>query len=211
MTFLGEIKLFAGTFAPIDWAFCNGQILPIAQNQALFSLLSTQFGGDGTTSFGLPDLRGRTPVGSGTGFGLTTREQGNTGGLEDVALLNSQMPAHQHQIVSTPTVENTLSVTASGTLKCASTSGTTDDPSNAFPAKTKALNGDDIYTDDATLATTTMNSTVLDIDADLDGNIGVTVQSQCLTAGESFPHENMQPWLCLNYIICVNGNYPERS
>lgn len=96
--YMGIIKLFAGTYAPQGWAFCNGQLLPIAQNQALFSLLNTQFGGDGRTTFGLPDLQGRVPVGAGQGAGLTPRPQGLKDGAESVTLNASQMPAHNHTV-----------------------------------------------------------------------------------------------------------------
>jgi microcystin-dependent protein len=96
--FLGEIRLFPYTFAPRGWAFCNGQILSIAQNTALFSLLGTTYGGDGRTTFGLPDLRGRVAVSSGQGPGLSPYELGATGGAESVSLTESQMPTHQHHV-----------------------------------------------------------------------------------------------------------------
>ena len=95
-TFLGTILLFAGNFAPRGWAFCNGQLLPINQNQALFSLLGTTYGGDGRTTFALPDLRGRVPVHAGQGTGLTNRTQGQSFGAESVTLTVGQLPAHTH-------------------------------------------------------------------------------------------------------------------
>jgi len=94
--YIAQITLFAGNFAPRGWAFCQGQILPIAQNTALFSLLGTQYGGNGTTTFALPDLRGRVPVGAGQGPGLSNVEVGEVGGLESVTLTQAQMPAHSH-------------------------------------------------------------------------------------------------------------------
>lgn len=96
--FIGEIRLFAGNFAPRDWAFCNGQLMSIAQNTALFSLLGTMYGGNGQTTFALPDLRGRVPVHMGQGPGLTPRTQGEMAGSETVTLLSSQMPAHSHAL-----------------------------------------------------------------------------------------------------------------
>lgn len=95
--FIGEIKMFAGNFAPRGWAFCNGQILSISQNTALFSLLGTMYGGDGRTTFGLPDLRGRSPMHHGAGPGLSPHSLGETSGVENVTLLASEMPAHTHQ------------------------------------------------------------------------------------------------------------------
>ena len=94
--FLGQIKIFAGNFAPRGWAFCDGQLLPINQHSALFSLLGTTYGGDGRTTFALPDLRGRAPIHVGTGQGLSPRTMGQRGGLEQVTLTESQIPAHNH-------------------------------------------------------------------------------------------------------------------
>jgi len=94
--FIGEIRIFAGNFAPRGWAFCSGQILPASQNNALFSLLGTSYGGDGRTNFALPDMRGRIPVHTGSGPGLTNRRLGNRFGQEGVRLTTEQLPAHQH-------------------------------------------------------------------------------------------------------------------
>ena len=96
--FLASIVMFAGNFAPRGWAFCAGQLLPIAQNTALFSLLGTTFGGNGQTTFALPDLRGRTPVGQGQGPGLSNIDLGQSSGSESVTLISSQMPAHNHTV-----------------------------------------------------------------------------------------------------------------
>lgn len=98
---LGTIILFAGNFAPRGWAFCHGQILPIAQNTALFSILGTTYGGDGRTTFALPDLRGRVPVGQGQGPGLSPIQLGERGGSSTVTLTQAQMPAHVHTATST--------------------------------------------------------------------------------------------------------------
>jgi microcystin-dependent protein len=96
--FIGEIRLFASNFAPQGWALCNGQLMSIAQNTALFALLGTMYGGNGQTTFALPDLRGRVPVHQGQGPGLTSRTQGEVSGSETVTLLSSQMPAHSHAL-----------------------------------------------------------------------------------------------------------------
>ena len=98
--FLGEIRMFAGNFPPRDWALCDGQLLAIQQNTALFSLLGTQYGGNGTTNFALPDLRSRVPIHQGTLPGGNTYPIGESGGEEAVALVTSQLPAHSHQFVS---------------------------------------------------------------------------------------------------------------
>ncbi len=98
---LAEIRMFAGNFAPSGWAFCNGQILPINSNQSLFSLLDTTYGGDGETTFGLPDLRGRAPVHQGEGPGLTDHNLGQKFGSETVTLTTNQLPSHNHTMQAT--------------------------------------------------------------------------------------------------------------
>ena len=98
--FIGEIRMFGFNFCPRGWANCDGQLLPIAQNTALFSLLGTIYGGDGRTTFGLPDLRGRVPIHEGQGPGLTNRRLGEKGGAEDVTLAIEEMPEHRHQAMA---------------------------------------------------------------------------------------------------------------
>jgi microcystin-dependent protein len=117
---LGEIRMFAGTFAPNGWALCNGQLLPIANNQALFSLLGTTYGGNGQTTFALPDLRGRVPMHAGDGPGLTPRVLGESGGAENHTLILPEIPTHSHQALADTGV------------------GTTGDPGNALPARNAA-------------------------------------------------------------------------
>jgi microcystin-dependent protein len=120
--FIAEIRMFAGNFAPRGWALCDGQLLPISQNEALFSLVGTTYGGDGRTTFGLPDLRGRAPIHMGQGPGLTNKRIGQKGGQEEVVLTVNQMPAHNH----------------SARVQADSTVATTDKPQNALPARNAA-------------------------------------------------------------------------
>jgi microcystin-dependent protein len=98
--YVGEIRMFAGNFAPRGWAFCDGQLLAVSQNDALFSLIGTIYGGDGRSTFGLPDLRGRVPLHEGTGPGLTPRPIGQKSGVETVAITASQIAAHTHQLMA---------------------------------------------------------------------------------------------------------------
>jgi microcystin-dependent protein len=100
--FVGEIRMFAGNFAPTGWALCNGQLLPISQNTALFSLLGTYYGGDGKTTFALPDLQGRAPIQQGQGPGLTFHDVGESGGQASVALTSVEMPSHSHSPLGYP-------------------------------------------------------------------------------------------------------------
>jgi microcystin-dependent protein len=134
--YIGSIVLFAGNFAPRGWAFCQGQLLSIAQNTALFSILGTTYGGNGQTTFGLPDLRGRAPIGAGQGPGLTNVQLGESAGSETVTLTISQMPAHNH------------------TMACDSTSAGSADPTNNYPGNPGALSGAQLYgtTPSATMA-----------------------------------------------------------
>jgi microcystin-dependent protein len=104
--FLGEIRLFGFNWAPQGWATCAGQLMPISQNDALFSLIGTMYGGDGQTTFALPDLRGRAPIGQGTGPGLSTRTVGEAGGTETVTLTQNEMPQHLHQVRAADTSES---------------------------------------------------------------------------------------------------------
>ena len=165
--------MFAGNFAPRDWAFCDGQLLPIAQFTALYSLLGTMYGGDGRTSFGLPDLRGRVAIHAGRGPGLSEYRQGYEGGAESVVLTQQQMPAHTH----------------SATLR-AHDGG----PDTTAPAGNALGTSDsDIYAE---------------ADPDTDMRAGsITEQS----VGGNQAHTNVQPYQCVNFVICLQGYYPPRD
>jgi microcystin-dependent protein len=117
--YIGEIRMFAGDYAPAGWALCDGQLLPVNENQTLYAILGTAYGGDGRTTFALPDLRGRAPIHQGQGPGLTNRRVGREGGVETVTLSVAELPAHSH----------TASVAADSTV------GTTDKPNDKVPAR----------------------------------------------------------------------------
>ena len=138
--FIGQIMMFAGNFAPRGWALCNGQLLEIELNSALFSILGTTYGGDGKKTFGLPDLRGRAPIHFGQGPGLTNRKLGEKSGAEKVTLEVKQMPKHSHA------------------LRCSDERGDSPDPANRFPAKTRAEPKDQYKND----SDATMNSSIVD-------------------------------------------------
>lgn len=117
--FVGEIRMFAGNFAPRGWAFCDGQLLAVSQNDALFSLLGTIYGGDGRTTFGLPDLRGRVPIHAGQGPGLSDRRLGSKAGAENVTLTVNQLPSHTHPLSGSTT--NGLDPNPAGNVLAGST------------------------------------------------------------------------------------------
>jgi microcystin-dependent protein len=171
--YVGELRMFGGSFAPSGWKTCDGQLLPISQYDTLFNLIGTTYGGDGQSTFALPDLHGRVPVHNGTLPGGSTYVLGQNGGTQNVTLTTQQIPAHNHPVVAT-------------------TTGQTLSPLNAIPAQpASAQSGTAIY-DAATPATNlTANS------------VG--------TAGGSQPHENMQPWLAITFIISMFGIFPTQN
>lgn len=134
--YIGEIKMFAGNFAPQGWAICSGQLLSIAQNTALFSILGTTYGGNGQTTFALPDLRGRVPVGMGQGPGLSSYMLGQAAGSETITLLTSNLPAHSHPVLAEVTP------------------GTTASPANAYLANTGAVDREFAATNSITMGNT---------------------------------------------------------
>jgi microcystin-dependent protein len=165
--FVGEIRMFAGNFAPAGWAFCAGQLLPISENPTLFQLIGTTYGGDGTSTFALPNLQSRMPVHVGPGFAL-----GQAAGAETVTLTTSQMPAHSHVPL------------------CLAADGNQDNPSNAIWA---SATGTTVYSDAAPAASETL----------APASIG--------SAGGSQPHDNMIPFLVVNFIISLFGVFPSQS
>ena len=172
--FLGQLMLVGFNFAPKGWAFCNGQLMSIAQNTALFSLLGTTYGGDGVTTFALPDLRGRAANHFGQGPGLSNYVQGEASGTETVTLLTTEIPAHNHPVLANSATGNTTS------------------PEGAILASYgTSLPPEGPYTNANANTTLAVNA------------VGPT--------GGSQPHNNLSPFLTLNYIIALEGIYPSRG
>jgi microcystin-dependent protein len=178
--FVAEIRIFTGNFAPIGWALCNGQLIPISQNTALFSLLGTTYGGDGKSTFALPDLQGSAPMHAGQGSGLSLRDLGELGGEQTVTLLQTEMPAHSHSLSAT-TTKGTTATSSNNQLALASAGG----------GKNSAGNVVNYYSTNN--ANTTLNQFATSI------------------AGGNLPHNNMMPFLGLNFIIALQGVFPPRG
>ncbi|WP_039913281.1 phage tail protein [Cellvibrio mixtus] len=195
--FIGEIRMFAGTFAPRGWAFCNGQLLAISTNSALFSILGTVYGGNGTTTFGLPNLQSRTPVGTGTGAGLSNVVLGQIGGVENVTLTTNQMPAHNHGVALTGTGNVSVALGASSANGNTPTPGPTTVPAKV-PNGLANLNA---------FSTTAPDTTLLPVNT----TTSVAVNGNTTVAGLGTPVSVVQPYLGMNFIIALEGIYPSRN
>jgi|SRR5688572_13870455 len=170
--FVAEIRIVGFNFPPTGWAFCSGQLMPISQNTALFSLLGTTYGGDGKSTFALPDLEGAAPMQPGQGQGLSLRDLGEQGGTETVTLLVSELPVHTHGLRGT------------------TTAATQTDPANAvWAASSVGRTPPPLYSNSQNV---TMAPNALNV------------------SGGSLPHNNMHPFLTLNFIIALQGIFPQR-
>lgn len=163
--YVGEIRMFGGNFAPAGWMFCEGQILPISENETLFQLIGTTYGGDGQSTFALPDLRGRIPMHQGNGYVLA-----ETGGVEEVTLTIGQIPSHSHGLIAT------------------STPGTQSSPAGNRLAQSRNI--------------------VPYINEAPNGTFGSAAVEP---VGRNQPHTNMQPYLCVNFIISLFGIFPSQT
>jgi microcystin-dependent protein len=170
-TFVAEIRIFPFNFPPTGWAFCDGQLMPLSQNTALFSLLGTTYGGDGKSTFALPDLQGSVPMQPGQGQGLSLRDLGEMSGTDTITLLVSEIPLHTHNMMASVDPADAQIPSANATL--ARSSG-----GDAYTTSTSGL---------------------------------VQMAPQALApAGGSLPHNNMQPYLTLNFCIALQGVFPQR-
>ncbi len=176
--FVGEIRSFPFNFAPRGWAFCNGQLLPLSQNTALFSLLGTYYGGNGSSNFALPNLQGNVPMGDGQGPGLSLRDLGETGGVQTVTLLTTEIPQHAH------------------TLNARVGPAQSPDPANNVLSPGTWQQG--------------ANLGVVQTYATQSPNAQMSPTAAAL-AGGSQPHNNMMPYLTINWCIALQGVYPPRQ
>lgn len=180
---IGEIRMFGGNFAPRAWALCDGQLLPISQNTALFSIIGTIYGGDGRTTFALPDIRGRAVLGPGNGPGLSSYREGQKLGPETVIMTTAQMPSHNHN----------------ATVK-GSAVATSADPNNAQFATVAGR----------VLSTPPVGSQMAGYAATKDSTLNSAATSVNNTGGQQ-SIANMMPYQAVNYVICLQGVFPSRS
>jgi microcystin-dependent protein len=171
--FVAEIRIFPFNFAPVGWAFCDGQILPLSQNTALFALLGTTYGGDGKSNFALPNMQGNAPMHPGQGPGLSLHDLGETGGSDTVTLLESEMPSHNHTV-------NTSDTAATAGLGSPSVGLARSNGGLAYQTTTNA-------------------------------NIVQMSPNTVAPAGGDQPHNNMMPYLTLNFCIALQGVFPPRT
>jgi microcystin-dependent protein len=168
--YIGEIRMFAGTFAPVGWAFCDGQPMAISENEALFQLIGTTYGGDGEETFNLPNLQSRIPLHMGTGPDGTTYQIAEAAGTEQETLSIQQIPVHGHAVVVSSAAASQVS------------------PADAFVGQSATV---DLFVEDAAIS-----------------NLGASVVAP---VGGSQPHTNLQPYLCINYIISLFGIFPSQT
>jgi microcystin-dependent protein len=170
--YVGEIRMFAGNFPPVGWMFCEGQLLPISENETLFQLIGTTFGGDGQSTFALPGMSGRIPIHMGTGSSGTPYQLAETGGSESVTLTTNQIPAHTHP------------------LTASQDAGSQNNAGNQVLAAQSPVS---IYRPNAVAPNVPMNA------------------SSVSPVGGSQPHDNMQPFICINHIISLFGLFPSQT
>lgn len=180
--FVAEICMFPFNFAPKGWAWCDGQLFPISQNTALFSLLGTTYGGDGKSNFALPDFQGRAPMHPGQGPGLSLHDLGETGGVETVTLLDAEIPHHSHAVNFKSNMGD-----------ASNPSSLTDNPVGNYPIETTKSGAELLYSESS------------------DQNMGsFTPEVVIAPSGNDQPHNNMQPYLTVYFAIALQGVFPPR-
>lgn len=200
---IGEIRMFAGNFAPLGWMLCNGQSLSISVNEALYSLIGTTYGGDGQQTFNLPDLQSRIAIGAGNAPGLSSYILGETVGTENVTLTTAQMPMHSHNAIVQPGAGG---FSAAATLYGVNDNGGEDSPGGNYIGQDSGA-GATNYAPGTESAPAAMHAGSIQINNLFAPLPNVTVG----ISGGSTPHNNIQPVLGMNFIICVEGIYPSRN
>lgn len=185
---IGEVRMFGGNFAPRTWAFCDGQLLAISSNTALFSIIGTLYGGDGRTTFKLPDMRGRSCLQQGTGPGLTHRSIASRGGAESTTLVLSQLPVHSHLFAKED-------ITLTSKPRAYNDEANTEEPDGAYPA---LVGGKNVYASQQ--------------DAfGVAARVTFTNTLATTSSGSNQSYDNHSPYQGVNYIICLQGIFPSRN
>jgi len=197
---VGQIMLFGGNYAPRGWAFCDGQLLSISEYPTLYSVIGTYYGGDGTTTFGLPDLRGRAAIGAGYGPGLSPYQVGQMGGSEYTLLTHANLPSHSHAAAISGTA------TATGAIRTSDTA-TQASPDGAYPAPLTASFGGE-HVEAKGYGTVPSGNTMASDDLNVDLS-SVSVATGNTGGGEPVYH--LQPYTATRYIIALDGVYPARN
>lgn len=195
--YIGQISAFGFSFAPMGWLTCQGQILNISDYQTLYSLIGTVFGGNGSTTFGLPNLNGRTIIGVGQGDGLSAIEYGQVGGAESITLLSSNMPAHNHQIVNGDgTIPGTVAVAT--TIQTVNNENESAESNNGANALGTSGNMPSVYRESPS-------------GTDHIGGVTSLISGSTGTAGGSYPFNIRNPYLGVYYCIATEGIFPTRD
>lgn len=181
--YIGEIRMFGGAFAPKGWEFCNGQLLSISENEALYSLIGSTYGGDRINTFALPDMKGRIPVGQGQGPGLTLRRLGAKFGTESLTLTRDQIPGHDHQVRAFK----------------GESANSADPAGRCFATGIKIVTENQVHVPEPWTAYSS------------DDPDQALSSESVSTTGRSYSHDNMMPSCCISFIIATRGLYPSRS
>jgi len=201
---IGEIRAFAGTFAPVNWQLCQGQMISLNQYQALFAIIGTIYGGDGVNTFNLPNIASRVVVGAGQGIGLSAYSLGQVLGEENHTLTATELPVHTHQPIP---VYSATAASANISLNAINADGSELNPVGNYFAK-DGTGTDNIY------ATTVASPNLVSLNSNSAkiSNLSPPIPKVTIgVSGNSLPHSNIQPVLALNYIICVEGLFPSRN
>jgi microcystin-dependent protein len=196
--FISQIMIWPPNFAPRNWAFCQGQLLPISNNQALFALIGTIYGGDGRTTLGLPDLRGRVPIGAGRGPGLSFYQEGQMAGMETVTLTQLEMPVHNHTSQFNPN-------SGGGSLAAYDGAANQDSPASNHVLAQAQFGDLRSPTPVRAYSDQQPNATIGGVSGGGGGNVSIG------NTGGSQAHENRQPFQVLNYVISLQGTFPSRN
>ena len=202
--FIGEIRMWGGTFAPLGWIFCDGSLQPISQYDTLYALIGTTYGGDGQSTFGLPDLRGRLPIHMGQGSSLPSFRLGQTGGNANTTITQANLPSHSHATTFTPS--NVVQPTATGQVMGSSAAGNPGGRTTAYIAGSTATGGTDIYSNQQIAPQNIAGVSAQLTAGDPMGQATITVTP----AGNSIPLATIPPYLAVTFIIATQGIYPSQ-